>query len=184
MRKNYEFNGAVKIVKKVSNNLISVRVDLTDKKVMVAVKKVLGCEVPKKLGINFMANGAIAWMSTDELMVSTVASSFKKIFSELTKILKPFHHLVVDISDSRTIFSVSGHSWRDLIAKGSPVNVSSEVLRVGDFRRSRLGMVAIAFWMVDENTINIMCYRSVEEFMFDWLCNAGQINSMPEYFSV
>ncbi len=182
MANKIEFNGAVKIVKSPSRKLISVRIDLNDKKTRSSLEKALGCNVPTELSIVFGTKVTVAWMSEDELLVLTTVSNFAKTFSNLTKNLKQYHCLILDISDSRVFFTVQGSQFRDLIAKGSPVDVSVEAFRVGDFRRSRLGMVAVAFWIIDTDSLEIMCFRSLEQFMFKWLCNAAERDSMPGYF--
>ena len=66
-----------------------------------------------------------------------------------------------------------------MLAKGTPVDLLPGSFGPGDFRRSRLGQVAAAFWMPEAGTIDLMCFRSVAGFVAEWLVSAGRIGSLP-----
>ncbi|MGC1503573.1 MAG: sarcosine oxidase subunit gamma, partial [Sulfitobacter sp.] len=45
------------------------------------------------------------------------------------------------------------------------------------FRRTRLAQVPAAFWMPDAETVQIICFRSVAQYVFDVLNVAAQCGS-------
>ena len=47
----------------------------------------------------------------------------------------------------------------------------------GMFRRSRMAQVPAAIWMTDEETFQIICFRSVAEYVFSLLKVAAQPDS-------
>ena len=90
--------------------------------------------------------------------------------------------LVLDISSSRTIFSIKGCFWRELLAKGSPINLFPSEFNSDSFRRTRLGQVSTAFWMIKEDEIYVLCGQSYKNFFFKWLCNAADEKSINKFF--
>ena len=87
------------------------------------------------------------------------------------------HFLAVDVSDARAVFTVSGPQAREVMAKLTPVDMSADALPLGAFRRSKLAQVAAAFWMTDNETCQIICFRSTGQYMFDLLKIAAQPGS-------
>jgi sarcosine oxidase, subunit gamma len=53
--------------------------------------------------------------------------------------------------------------------------VSPQALPIGQIRRTRLAQVAAAFWIRDNETAEIVCFRSVAEYVFGIL----QISARP-----
>ena len=101
---------------------------------------------------------------------------------KLTKSLGKAHALAKNVSDARAVFEVSGAHARDVLAKLTPADVSPDAFGVGDIRRSRLAQVAGAFWVVDDHTFRIVCFRSVAQYVFDLLCVAAQPGSEVNHF--
>ena len=83
---------------------------------------------------------------------------------------------------SRTVFSIKGSLWRELLAKGTPIDLCPNKFTSTSFRRTRLGQVSTAFWMVKTDQIYIVCGRSFKEFFFKWLCNAANEKSITKFF--
>ena len=64
------------------------------------------------------------------------------------------------------MFRVSGPGAREVIAKVMPVDMAA--FGAGEIRRSRLAQVAAAIWM-DGEAVEIVCFRSVAQYVFDVL---------------
>ena len=92
------------------------------------------------------------------------------------------HHLVADVSDARAVIALSGAGAREVLAKGAPVDMAQDRFGPAEIRRTRLGQVAVAFWMTGPETFELVCFRSVAGFVFDWLTVAAQPGSLPEHF--
>ncbi len=123
----------------------------------------------------------VAWMSPDELLVMVPKSEVPAKLAELEKTLRG-HYLLADVSDARAVFSLTGDTAREILAKGAPVDMSPDAFEPGDIRRTRIGQVAAAFWMVDEQTINIVCFTSVAEYLEHWLRHAARPEAQISYF--
>ena len=69
-----------------------------------------------------------------------------------------------------------------MIAKLAPVDMARDAFAPGELRRTRFAQVAAAFWMADESTAQVFCFRSVGQYMFDLLKIAAAPGSKPGYF--
>ena len=78
------------------------------------------------------------------------------------------------MSDARAVYDLSGKAIRDVLAKGSPADMSADALPVGEVRRTRIAQLAVAFWLTDDNTARLVCFRSVAGYIRDWLENASE----------
>ena len=123
----------------------------------------------------------IAWMSPDELLIMVPKSDVPAKMAALEKSLSG-HYLLADVSDARAVFSLTGDMVREVLAKGAPVDMSQDVFKPGDIRRTRIGQVAAAFWMVDEQTINIVCFTSVSDYLEHWLRHAARPEAQISHF--
>ena len=163
--------------------MISLRADLSDKKFQNIIKDVFKINVPNKLEFTSNKNLYIAWISPNELLlISKNLNEVTKLIKSIEDSLKGIEALVLDVSSSRTVFSIKGSLWRELLAKGTPINLRPNKFTSSSFRRTRLGQVSTAFWMVKTDQIYIVCGRSFQEFFFKWLCNAANEKSITNFF--
>ena len=163
--------------------MITVRGDLSNKQFQLAITKNCNLEIPRPLTINSNGKLSVAWMSSDELLILTYSdTNLEKIQRSLISFLKDSHSLVLDISSSRSFFLIKGPLWRELLAKGSPVDLRPTSFNKNSFRRTRMGQVSVAFWMANENSAFIICGRSYSDFFYDWLCNAAVDGSLSRFF--
>jgi len=162
--------------------MITLRGDLGDQSLCRIVSDVTGTDLPDRRRIAFNEEFALAWMSPDELLVMLPFEQAADTASMLSARLEGVHHLAADVSDARSLFRIEGHGARDVLAKGAPVDLAADRFGPGDFRRTRLGQVAAAFWMTGDHTFSLVCFRSVEEFVGRWLRVAARPNSQVEYF--
>lgn len=175
------YEGAVTVSEAGLRGMITLRGDLSDEKLSSAVKAAVGLAAPKQGEIKSGANGTVAWMSPDELLVMVDYEKADATVLKLEKALKGTHFLALNVSDARAVFTVSGSGCREVIAKGSPANVSPEALTKGTIRRSRLGQIAAAFWLSGDEEITLVCFRSVAPYAFEFLKTSAAPNSLPEF---
>ena len=163
--------------------MLTVRGDLSKQRFQTAIAKTCGLRIPQPLKVNSSKNLSLAWMSPDELLIFTYSEVFhEKIKKGLDSSLKGMHSLILDVSGARNLFMVEGILWRELLAKGSPVDLRKSVFTEKAFRRTRLGQVSVAFWMASDNSAYIICGRSYSDFFYDWLCNAASDGSLTKFF--
>ncbi len=177
-----EFNGAVRVRDAGLKGMITLRGDLSSTKLVAAVQETTGLAIPSRREIVFKGETGIAWMSPDELLIFCAYEQAEAQVAALTETLTGSHFLAVNVSDARAQFSLQGAGVREVIAKGSPANLSPAVLNPGEIRRTRLGQVAVAFWLSADDRLELVCFRSVGAFVYDWLCIAAAKDSLPEVY--
>jgi sarcosine oxidase, subunit gamma len=164
--------GLVTIREMGRQGMVSLRADLGE--AAKAVARVTGADMPAQRQISAGKDCAVAWMSPDELLILCDADQAGKIAFDLSETLTGQHHLALDISDARAMFSVTGQAGaiRDVLAKITPADIGA--LGLGEMRRTRLQQVAGAIWFQSEGEARVICFRSVAAYVFDLLAMSAR----------
>ena len=168
-----KFDGYVRVEEAGLRGMITLRGDLASTPVKNAATGVTGVDMPGQRQAHVVGESGIAWMSPDELLVLVPYGEVDEKLAGIEKLLKGKHHLAVNVSDARAVFRLKGKAVREVVAKLAPVDMSPEAFGAGDFRRTRFAQVPAAFWMPDAETVEIICFRSVAEYMFNLLKDAA-----------
>ena len=157
--------------------MLTLRGPLSDPKVKNAATGVAAVDMPGQGAANCVEQRGICWMSPDELLVlcpyDTVAPNLEKMQATLGDL----HALVVDVSDARAVFDLSGPHAREVLAKLAPVDLAPDRFTPGMFRRTRLAQAPAAFWLHEQDQFRIICFRSQAQYVFDLLTTAAQKGS-------
>ena len=172
-REMRSFSGYVRVCEKMTTGMLSIRGDFSSSEFKTALFKAVGTRLPNEKKV-ILAENNIAWMSPDELLVFCDYAAVSKISKNLKMELKGQHHLVVNVSDARALFEVSGSAVREIVAKLAPVNIKA--LEIGEIRRTRFSQIAAAFWLTSEANLSIICFSSVADYMFNLLKTSSAQN--------
>lgn len=162
--------------------MITLRGDLSSKALATAVKSAAGAPVPAQRVAETSGETGVLWMSPDELLVLCPYAKAVSVSGDMSAALAGEHALVANVSDARAMFRVHGAEVREVIAKLAPVDMSPEAMPVGQVRRTRFAQVAAAFWLSDDETAHVICFRSVAQYMFDLLSTVSVEGSEVGYF--
>ena len=176
------FDGIAHVEETGLQGMITLRGDLSSPAVKKAVIAAVGAGVPKQREVSFDGTSGVAWMSPDELLLMCPYDQAPGKVADLEKALAGAHSLAVNVSDARAMFAVSGPAAREVLAKLCPVDLSPDAFKPGMFRRTRMAQVPAAFWMDDEGTFRIICFRSVAEYVFGLLKAAAANGSDVTFF--
>jgi len=166
------FEGFAKVSEMGLQGMITLRGDFKAAKFKKGIKDVAGVAVPGQREVATKGDTTLAWMSSDELLLLVPYANVNATVDALEKALKGTHFLAVNVSDARGLFRVSGAGARDAIAKLSPVDMSTDAFGPGQLRRTRMAQVPAAIWMPDDTSVQIICFRSVAQYVFDLLKGA------------
>jgi len=166
--------GAVTVTDAGLQGMITLRGDLANAKVKAAVKKVSGVAVPAVRKAVVTEGRGAAWMSPDELLILVPYTEADEAVASLSAALKGLHHMAVNVSDARAYIRVEGAGAAEVMAKNAPVDLSPAAFGAGDFRRTRLGQTAAAFWQDDAGAFHVICFRSVGDYAFDLLAQSAK----------
>ena len=174
--------GSVRVEEIGPQGMITLRGDLASTAVKNAATGVTGLDMPGVREATCVGEKAICWMSPDELLMLVPYGEVGEALAKIDKTLKGKHYLAENVSDARGVFQLHGPKGREVLAKLCPVDLSPGAFEPGMFRRTRLAQVAAAFWMRDAETFEIVCFRSVAQYVFDVLKTAADPEADVGYF--
>ncbi len=162
--------------------MITLRGDLSAAPMKKAVKALTGSGVPQMRGCVLSDSHGVAWMSPDELLILCPYTHAEAAVAELSKALAGQHFLAANMSDARAVFAITGSAARQVVAKLAPVDMAQSAFSEGEIRRTRLAQAPAAFWLRDAEMIEVMCFRSQAEYVFELLKRAAQPGSETGLF--
>lgn len=164
--------------------MVTIRGDLSDAAIRNAVAGCLVSALPETRKSVKGDTDTLLWMSPDELLLVCPHGEADARVAALSQALKGKHHMVVNVSDARAVFSLSGSgtATRETLAKLTPADLRPGSLPVGEVRRTRLAQVAAAVWFEDEGRATVVCFRSVASYVFGLLTHAAKPGSEVGYF--
>ena len=168
------YSGYVKVSEKTAAGMLTVRGDFRSSKFQTSFAKAVGAKFPKEREV-ILARNNVAWMSPDELLILCDYADVSSLNQNLKMELKDQHHMLVNVSDARALFEVSGSGIREVIAKLAPVNIAT--LEIGEIRRTRFSQIAGAVWLTSETSLSVICFSSVADYMFNLLKTSSMPNS-------
>ncbi|MDD9922160.1 MAG: sarcosine oxidase subunit gamma [Boseongicola sp.] len=166
-----EYKGSVSVTESGPRGMITVRGDLSSTKLKNAATGVAGLDFPDERGANCVGERGICWMSPDELLVLLPYDDVEAAVGSMNKTLKGEHALIANVSDARASFRIEGDgsAIRDMLAKLTPADMRSTAIGTGEMRRTRLAQVPAAIWFHENNYCELVCFRSVAEYVFNLL---------------
>jgi sarcosine oxidase subunit gamma len=160
-----------------AQGMIAVRGDLSDRSLAGKLADAAGVAIPATRGVSRDGDSALLWMSPDEAMLLCPYAQAAERLAALDAALAGEHALCADVSDARQVFTLEGPGVREVLAKLSPADLRPAALPAGELRRTRLAQVSGAFWLSDETTAHVVCFRSVAGYVFDLLSTAAAPNA-------
>lgn len=126
-----------------------------------------GLQVPGPRQVLEAEGLTVAWMSPDELLLFCPYAQAPGIAADLAAALAGDHALVVDVSDMRAVFAVTGAKADEVLMKLCPVDFAT--LPVREMRRTRAAQTGVALWRAGPEEIRLICFRSVARYMIGLL---------------
>lgn len=154
--------------------MIGLRGDLGDARIVTAISAATGCPMPEARRLSTEGARSLGWMSPDELLLMLPGDDLADVLDGLNDSLAGLHHLVVDVSDMRAVFDITGPRADQVIAKLAPADLAA--MAQDEIRRTRIAQVAGAFWRI-EGGWRLICFRSVAVYVRDLLDNAAAAGS-------
>lgn len=176
------FDGHVAVREAGPMGMVAVRGDLASPALRSAATGIAGAEFPERGEARFAGESGICWMSPDEILILRPYGEAGAAVVAIGKALAGEHHLAADVSDARALFRIEGEGARETLAKLTPADMSPERFRPGQFRRTRLAQAPAAFWMRDERAVELVCFRSMAEYVFGILKLSALPGSEVGYF--
>lgn len=137
--------------------------------------KTAGPDMPKARAVTGKGDVSLAWMSPDEILVLCDYADAPALADKIEKALGADHSLVAVVSDARSVFRVEGDKADQVLRKLTPADM--DALSQGEMRRTRIAQTAGGIWSPAPGVYEVMCFRSVGQYVFDLLANAAKSGS-------
>ena len=156
-------------LKEVKNLTIYQIVKYKNSKINVSKMNLDGLRLPNPLKVKYNSSTRILWMGPDNWLV---ISDKKNIFDTFKNEFTDKDFAITDLSHSRTIIEVEGNLAREVIKKGSPLNINE--LGEGDCSNSVFHAITITLDFISDNpqVIRVLALRSFGESLHHSLTDA------------
>ena len=128
-----------------------------------------GLRLPDPLKVKHDSSTRILWMGPDNWLV---VSDKKKIYHTFKKDFTDKDFAITDLSHSRTIIEIEGNNVREVIKKGSPLNIND--LGELDCANSVFHAINITLDFISDNpqVVRVLALRSFGESLYHSLTDA------------
>ena len=128
-----------------------------------------GLRLPDPLKVKYNSSTRILWMGPDNWLV---ISDKKNIYDTFKNDFTDRDFAITDLSHSRTIIEIEGNLAREVIKKGSPLNIND--LGEGDCSNSVFHAITITLDFISDNPqiIRVLALRSFGESLHHSLTDA------------
>ena len=95
----------------------------------------------------------VLWLSVDQWLILSTRSKAHEILANLRTTLKGIHSLAVDVSDMRAVIRLEGEGCREILMKGTSLDLLSGEYTPGTCRRMRFAEIAALLHVVEEHGV-------------------------------
>jgi sarcosine oxidase subunit gamma len=141
-----------------------------------AVKAVAGLDLPAEPN-RFTESGdrACLWLGPDEWLIIGPDGNQMDLIKDLRGALAGQHAAVTDVSGARTTILLQGPRARDLLQKGTPLDLHPRVFQPGQCAQSHIAGANITLRQLDDApTYEILVLNSFAEHLWLWLESAAR----------
>lgn len=166
------------------HGMIDLRGDAKDRKFMSAVKTALGFDLPKAARTSVVWGDMKAlWLSIDQWLIVCPLERCADLLATLRKNLGGIHSLAVDVSDMRAILRLEGGGAREVLLKGTSLDLLSDDYKPGTCRRMRYAEIAALLEVVEEDVFDVYVFRSYADYAWDYVLATARKGSEVQLFS-
>ena len=122
----------------------------------------------------------IYWTAPNAWLIATRSGGAADLLARLHGSLANQDAAVVEASDARTIFRISGAAARRLLARGTGVDLHPRAFKAGDVALTRFaGLSALLHQVSDEPAFVLYAERPAEHYLWTWLTDAAHEFGVP-----
>ena len=140
-----------------------------------AVRDVLGFDLPT-MPNRVAAKDAITalWLGPDEWLVVAAAGGEAELAVGLRRVLAGQHFSVVDLSEARTVLVVTGRRAREVLQKGTPMDLHSRLFQTGHCAQTALTKANVILHQTsDDPRYEIYVTISFADYLWNWFERAA-----------
>ena len=163
--------------------MIDLRGLASDASFMAAAHGVLGVALPTQPRTSASwGDVRVLWLSTDQWLILSTRSKAHAMLASLTSALRGIHALAVDVSDMRAVIRLEGDGIREILMKGTSLDLLSAEYAPGTCRRMRFAEIAALLHVVENTVFDIYVFRSYAHYTWNFLCATARENAKVTLF--
>lgn len=150
---------------------------------MSAARRALGVDLPTAPRTS-AAQGEITvlWLSIDQWLILCPLSGAAALHARLREALAGIHALAVDVSHMRTVIRVEGPNVREVLIKGTSLDLLGESYPPGTVRRLLFAEIAALIHIVAPEIVDLYVFRSYADYAWQFLATAANPASSLNLF--
>lgn len=155
---------------------IDLRGNIGDPAFADAVARVIGCGLPTTPNRTASGNGLTAfWLGPDEWLVVGPPGREAELAPALKQALAGQHAAVVDVSEARTVVVVAGRNARDVLLKGTPLDLHPRSFQPGHCAQTGLSKANVLIHQLDASPrYELYVLNSFADYLWNWMERAAQ----------
>jgi sarcosine oxidase subunit gamma len=155
--------------------MIDLRGLASDRAFLEAARSVLAIDLPAapRTSVSW-GDIKVLWLSIDQWLILCPRSKTPDLLARLRTALAAIHSLAVDVSDMRAIIRLEGQGVREVLLKGSSLDLLGSEYPPGTVRRLRFAEIAALIHVVERDVIDLYVFRSHAAYAWDFLMTAAR----------
>ncbi len=150
--------------------MIDLRGLTSDDAFKAAAKGVLGVGLPTapRTSVSW-GDIKVLWLSVDQWLILCPRTKVHALIADLRGALSGIHSLAVDVSDMRAVIRMEGDGAREILMKGTSLDLLSGDYTAGTCRRMRFAEIAALLHVVEDDIFDVYVFRSYAHYTWDFL---------------
>ena len=169
-------SGSITLVERPVTACVDLRGNGRDERFVRAVSSVTDLAPPLEPGTT--ATGLFAsllWLGPDEWWLTSDSQSGGELAARLRQALRGVHAAVTEVGDGRIVYAVAGSRARDVLAKGTPLDLHPRALAPGRCAQTVLAKLSVLIHLrAADPVFDVYVARSHADYAWAWLANAAR----------
>ena len=167
--------GGITLGESAHRAIINIRGDANDGAFTSAVKNATGCDLP--LIANTVATAGdvrILWLGPNEWWVVGTDARRASLIDGLRRAFEGQHTNVTDVSESRTVITMTGPASRDVLARGISNDLHPRAFGPGQCAQTMVARAQVVLWRHrTEDEFHLLVRPSFANYLAEWLLDAA-----------
>jgi sarcosine oxidase subunit gamma len=151
--------------------IINIRGDAGDRAFSSAVKDATGADLPPAPNTVSTADDVrILWLGPNEWWVVAPDTKRAEMLEKLRQAFAGQHTAVIDVSESRTVITITGRAAREVLARGISLDLHLRAFGPGQCAQTGMAKANIVLHQIDSQpSYEIYILKSFADYLWRWI---------------